>query len=217
MSFPRQYRRTLTERASTAGDEARARILAIAFELMAEKGYRGTSISQVAARAGISQSGLLHHFPNKQALLLGVIDYRQETDSLALRRADGAPLVGWAAFDALTELVRKNSTREQVVRMFATLCAEALDPDHPAHDWIQQHYSDGERTLAAAIEAGIAAGTMHPNMPAVTIAHLTVAIMDGLQLQWLASEGSLDMAADFEAYVDHLRLTWGISPDPERR
>jgi hypothetical protein len=31
MSFPRQYRRTLTERASTAGDEARARILAIAF------------------------------------------------------------------------------------------------------------------------------------------------------------------------------------------
>ena len=64
MSFPRQYRRTLTERSSVAGDEARAKILAIAFELMAEKGYRGTSIAQVAARAGISQSGLLHHFPS---------------------------------------------------------------------------------------------------------------------------------------------------------
>src|SRR6478736_928474 len=116
MSFPHHQRRTLTDRTSVAGDEARARILGIAFEMMAEKGYRGTSISQVAARAGISQSGLLHHFPNKQSLLLGVIDYRQEVDSQTLEDADGQALVGWAAFDALTDLVRKNSGREQVVR-----------------------------------------------------------------------------------------------------
>ena len=212
MSFPRQHRRTLTERASSAGDEARARILAIAFEMMAEKGYRGTSIAQVAARAGISQSGLLHHFPSKQALLIAVIDYRQEVDSRTLEDDAGRPLLGWAAFDALARLARHNSERPQVVRMFATLCAEALDADHPAHGWIQQHYADGERTLAAAVEAGIQAGTMSPAMPAATIAHLTLAIMDGLQLQWLASEGALDMAGEFEAYVDQLKLTWAATP-----
>jgi AcrR family transcriptional regulator len=219
MALPRQYRRTLTERASTAGDEARARILAIAFELMAEKGYRGTSIAQVAARAGISQSGLLHHFPSKQALLIAVIDYRQEVDSSTLEDADGNPLLGWAAFDALAELVRTNSRRPQVVRMFATLCAEALDADHPAHAWIQDHYIMCEQTLVTAIEAGIEAGTMHPDMPPATIAHLTVAIMDGLQLQWLAGEGMVDMAAEFEAYVDHLKLTWEIDAgeQPMRR
>lgn len=212
MSYPRQYRRTLTERASTAGDEARAKILAIAFDMMAEKGYRGTSIAQVAARAGISQSGLLHHFPSKQALLLGVIGYRQEVDSRSLEDEHGTALVGWDAFDALTELVRKNSGRPQVVRMFATLCAEALDPDHPAHAWIRDHYGSGERSLVAAIEAGIAAGVMHPEMPPATVAHLTLAIMDGLQLQWLAAEGALDMAGEFDAYVQHLRLTWEIAP-----
>ena len=213
MSFPRQYRRTLTDRSSTAGDEARAKILAIAFEMMAEKGYRGTSIAQVAARAGISQSGLLHHFPSKQDLLIAVIDYRQQVDSRTLTDADGQPLLGWAAFDALAELVRKNSERPQVVRMFSTLCAEALDGDHPGHDWVQGHFADGERTLATAIGAGVAEGTMHPDMPAATVAHLTLAIMDGLQLQWLASEGSLDMAGDFEAYVEHLKLTWKIDID----
>jgi AcrR family transcriptional regulator len=179
---------------------------------MAEKGYRGTSIAQVAARAGISQSGLLHHFPSKQALLIAVIDYRQQVDSRTLEDADGRPLLGWAAFDGLLDLVRKNTERPQVVRMFATLCAEALDADHPAHEWIQQHYASGERTLADAIEAGIAEGTMRPDMPPATIAHLTVAIMDGLQLQWLSSEGALDMAGAFEAYVDHLKLTWGATP-----
>lgn len=213
MSEPRQYRRTLTERASTAGDEARARILAIAFDMMAEKGFRGTSIAQVAARAGISQSGLLHHFPSKQALLLGVIDYRQEVDSRTLTDLHGQPLVGWDAFDALAALVRKNGERPQVVRMFATLCAEALDADHPAHEWVQGHFADGELTLVAAIEAGIADQTMQPDMPPATVAHLTLAIMDGLQLQWLASEGSLDMAGEFEAYVEHLKRTWEIEAE----
>jgi AcrR family transcriptional regulator len=210
MSLPRQYRRTLTERSSTAGDEARAKILAVAFAMMAEKGYRGTSIAQVAARAGISQSGLLHHFPSKQDLLIAVIDYRQQVDARTLTDADGRPLLGWAAFDALAELVRKNSERLQVVRMFSTLCAEALDPDHPGNAWVRGHFADGERTLVEAIEAGVADGTMQPDMPAATVAHLTLAIMDGLQLQWLASEGSSDMAGDFEVYVDHLKLTWQI-------
>lgn len=210
MSSPRQYRRTLTDRSSTAGDEARAKILEIAFELMAEKGYRGTSIAQVAARAGISQSGLLHHFPSKQDLLIAVIDYRQQVDSRTLTDADGRPLLGWDAFEALAQLVRRNSERPQVVRMFSTLCAEALHADHPAHTWIQGHFADGERTLVEAIEAGIADGTMHPDIPAATIAHLTLAIMDGLQLQWLASEGSLDMAGEFEAYLEHLKISWEI-------
>ena len=211
MSFPRQYRRTLTERSSTAGDEARARILGIAFEMMAEKGYRGTSIAQVAARAGISQSGLLHHFPSKQALLIAVIDHRRSVDARLLEDGNGQELQGWAAFESLVELVRHNSSRPQVVRMFVTLCAEAMDPDHPAHGWIRAHYADGERTLTAAIEAGVADGTMRAEMPAATIAHLTLSIMDGLQLQWLAGEGDLDMAAEFEAYVDHLKGTWAVT------
>ena len=49
---------------------------------------------------------------------------------------------------------------------------------------------------------------MRADMPAITIARLTLSIMDGLQLQWLASEGRLDMAGEFEAYVDHLKETW---------
>ena len=121
-------------------------------------------------------------------------------------------LYGWTAFASLTELVRRNSARPQVVRMFVTLCAEAMDPEHPAHDWIQEHYADGERTLTAAIDAGVADGSMRADMPAITIARLTLSIMDGLQLQWLASEGRLDMAGEFEAYVDAPQgRTWARS------
>lgn len=50
---------------------------------------------------------------------------------------------------------------------------------------------------------------MQPDMPAATVARLTLSIMDGLQLQWLAGDGDLDMTAEFTAYVAHLHRTWG--------
>ncbi len=211
-STPRRYRRTLTERSSVAGDEARARILGIAFELMAEKGYRGTSIAQVAARAGISQSGLLHHFPTKQDLLIAVIGHRHDLDARLLENRGGGSLQGWGAFDALIDLVRHNSEHPQLVRMFVTLCAEAMDPDHPAHGWVRHHYADAESTLITAIEAGVAEATMRPDIPAATVARLTVSVMDGLQLQWLAGDGDLDMTAEFAAYVSQVRQTWELRP-----
>jgi AcrR family transcriptional regulator len=207
MPAPRQHRRTRTDRASAAGDDARARILEAAFELIADKGYRGTSIAQVAARAGISQSGLLHHFPTKEAMLIAVLQYRFELDSDLFERND-AVLSGWAAFDGGVELARRNADRPEMVRMFVTLCAEAMDPDHPAHQWIQNHYRMIERQLTEAVEAGIADGSMRPDIPTSTLVHLTISIMDGLQLQWLAGEGQLDMAAEFAAFVGHLKRTW---------
>lgn len=36
------------------------------------------------------------------------------------------------------------------------------------------------------------------------LARPTIAVMDGLQLQWLLDPESVDMAADFRAYVDDL-------------
>jgi hypothetical protein len=69
----------------------------------------------------------------------------------------------------------------------------------------------GDQTLAAAVEAGIADGTMLPDMPPSTIAHVTLTIMDGLQLQWLAGEGRPDMAGDFDAYIAHLKTHLGSS------
>jgi AcrR family transcriptional regulator len=47
----------------------RTRILAIARELIAERGYGGTSISQIAARLGTSKAALYYHFKSKEEIL----------------------------------------------------------------------------------------------------------------------------------------------------
>ncbi|ETT28435.1 transcriptional regulator, MerR family [Rhodococcus aetherivorans] len=46
--------------------------LEAALEAFAERGYDGTSIREIAARAGLSVPGLYHHYPSKQALLVSL-------------------------------------------------------------------------------------------------------------------------------------------------
>jgi TetR/AcrR family transcriptional regulator len=56
------------------GVDTRERVLQVALSLFAERGYRGTSLRDIAKRIGIKAPSLLHHFPSKQQLYLAVLD-----------------------------------------------------------------------------------------------------------------------------------------------
>lgn len=76
--MPRAPRTSLVrlERARTQarGVATRRRVLAAAESLFARRGYEATGMADVAERAGIGVGTLYHHFPDKRALLLALID-----------------------------------------------------------------------------------------------------------------------------------------------
>jgi AcrR family transcriptional regulator len=182
-------------------------VLEVALDLFGASGFRGTSLAQVAQRSGLSQAGLLHHFPSKVALLTAALEYREETEGSRLE-VDGVAPLGWAAFDALVGLVERNAARPPVVRLFVTLAAEALDAEHPAHDWIMHHYLSLTSWLTAAVEHGRDHGELRPDTPVATLVRLTIAAMDGLQQQWLAAGQGFDMAEEFRRFVEVQRRAW---------
>ncbi len=49
-------------------------MLAVAQALFAERGYRGTSLRDIARRIGIKAPSLLHYFPSKEQLYVAVLD-----------------------------------------------------------------------------------------------------------------------------------------------
>jgi len=61
--------------ATTAPVPTRERILSVARRLFAERGYRGTSVGDIEAAAGLAPraGGLYKHFPSKEALLRAVM------------------------------------------------------------------------------------------------------------------------------------------------
>ncbi|WP_432482740.1 TetR/AcrR family transcriptional regulator [Kineococcus esterisolvens] len=197
--------------APTASAAARERVLDVALELFGARGYRGTSIALVAQRAGLSQSGLLHHFPTKAALLTAALAHRDaRTTPVVVGR--GEP-VGWTAFEGLERLVAANAHDREWVELFVTISAEAVDPSHPAHRWAREHYAGISSWIAAALRAGVDAGEVSPEADVDALTAATVAVLDGLQLQWLHSgepEGSA-MVAGFRAFSESLRARWGTT------
>ncbi|MCC3272390.1 TetR/AcrR family transcriptional regulator [Arthrobacter zhangbolii] len=49
-------------------------LLGAALDCFVEHGYHGTAIRTVATHAGLSVPGLYHHYPSKQALLVGIAE-----------------------------------------------------------------------------------------------------------------------------------------------
>jgi AcrR family transcriptional regulator len=74
-----------TER-KTKGERTAERILDVAEELFAVQGYDGTSLRQIAERAGIQQPGLYNHFVGKEALYAAVLFRALDPMATALSR-----------------------------------------------------------------------------------------------------------------------------------
>jgi AcrR family transcriptional regulator len=171
-------------------DESRTRILHAAIAEFAVSGYRGASVGAIARRAGISQSGLLHHFPSKELLLAAVIDMRtaaHEEEYLAATAED--PDLGFMT--GMVHLMRRGALELQLTRLFVVVTAEATSPDHPAHQWAMRRNQGTMRLVVAALREAQKRELLKADFDVNVIATNLLAAMDGLQLRYLL------MAEDF--------------------
>ncbi|KAB2376890.1 TetR/AcrR family transcriptional regulator [Actinomadura montaniterrae] len=199
--------RTSTDRRRgyASGDARRERILHIATQEFAEHGYRGTSLARVAERAGLSQPGLLHHFRTKEQLLVAVLELRDQRDMERFFADEAAG--GLDLLTALVRVVEHNSRTPELVRLFVVLTSEAVTADHPAQDWARARYERLRAWVADALRRAAGAGEVRPGLDADATAARIIALMDGLQTQWLLDPDAIDMPALFRAHIDELLAT----------
>jgi AcrR family transcriptional regulator len=76
------------------GAESRRRILDAAAALMAERGFAGTSISEVSRRSGLPASSIYWHFESKEGLLGAVMEEGAQRWFEELERTGGG--LGWS-------------------------------------------------------------------------------------------------------------------------
>ena len=176
------------EYAKTA--ERRRTILATALEVFAASGFRGASIREIAARVGMTDTGVLHHFGGKGKLLLEVVKQKEDEDAGTLRDP------------YLRDLVARNGSRPGTVRLFTTLSAESTDPDHPAHDHFVNRYASVRRLVADRLAGETAAGRLPATIDPDLAARLVIAVMDGLQIQWLL-DPSMEMEPAYNGFIEH--------------
>lgn len=128
----------------TRSEERRAEIVRAALEVIAERGYRGASLAAVAERVGLTQQGLLHHFPTKEALLVAVLKERDQWDAV--------PNTQWRV-DLLTSLVEYNAMRPGIIQTFSALLGESVTEGHPAREFFTQRYAAVRASMASVLRA----------------------------------------------------------------
>jgi len=84
-------------RTQPRGQATRERVLEAAEALFRESGYDNASMSDVAKRAGVGVGTLYHHFPDKRALLLELID--RIGDRVAAQRKNELALEAFLGHD----------------------------------------------------------------------------------------------------------------------
>ncbi|MDA0183327.1 TetR/AcrR family transcriptional regulator [Solirubrobacter phytolaccae] len=185
---------------SRKGQARRAQVVDIALHRFAAHGYRGVSLATIAQEAGISEAGLIHHYPTKPALLLAVLDH-YEAGSIELMKAaretsDGSFTGAWLA------LAASHEADPTYIRLFTVLAAESVAPEHPAHVWFVERYERVRGRITEAFAADQAAGRIRPELSPELCARQLVAMFDGIQLQYLLAGGALDLVTPLRELLD---------------
>jgi AcrR family transcriptional regulator len=164
----------MADAAPTPGSNTRERLLAAAFEVFAEKGYAGTRVQEIAARAGFTTGAIYANFEGKAALLGAAIGARGlsalQTATRPLRE-EGHPAETLKAL-ALRSLAGERSDLDVV--LLDAFAAAARDPEVAALIGPRiESWADG---LRAVIERSRSAGQIDERFSTDALVTLSTAV-----------------------------------------
>jgi AcrR family transcriptional regulator len=180
-----------TNSAGTRADR-RQRILAAAADAIARNGITGMRVEEVAAAAGVSTPLLYYHFGNRTGLVNAAFEYASEqAPSTSLRVASDTRSGYEALEDALlAELDDRASVRDYAIVWGDVSAAAVFDAElRPA---VRRVTREWQATVAAAIERGIADGSIRDEVDPDAVAELLIVLVDGFCVRWLSD--SLDLS-----------------------
>lgn len=182
------------------GERRRTAIIEAATEVFASQGFAHLSLRQVAESVGVSHSLLRHHFGTLDTLLQAVLAHREEHE----QRWRDEVLASHGLLDALPLIMEHNTSQPGLIQLDTVLRAEAINPEHPAHDYVvglSRRFRDRlSEDLRSEQESGRVRSDIDVDVAALRIA----ALIEGLQSEWLL-DPSVDVAAAVSAFTEQLR------------
>ncbi|MGI5328863.1 TetR/AcrR family transcriptional regulator [Actinomadura nitritigenes] len=185
----------------------RADIVRAARDSFAERGFAQSSLRDIAERAGITHTGLLHHFRTKDELLAAVLAQR---DSEEWERGSAEVPDVSSVGEYFGELLREHQRAPELMRLWAELTVAASRPDHPAHAYFVDRYERARARTVRMMSERMPSDRPEGDTDPDTAAMIFHAVLHGLQVQWLLNP-QLDIGRAFERCL-HFLLP--VSPAP---
>lgn len=190
----------------------RTEILKAAVEIFGNKGSANGTLADVAEQVGMTHAGVLHHFGSKQNLLLEVLAYRDQADvqDLDEKHIPGGPEL----FLHLVRTAFANAQRPGIVQAYTVLSAESITDDHPARAYFEERYTTLRREISEAFGQLCAQQGVTDADDIAAAAAGILAVMDGLQLQWLLHPDVIELGEASEFAIRAI-VNSVLHPGPE--
>ena len=199
MSEPTTPRRTQAERTQ----QRKEQLIREAIRFFAQDGFRGAKLADIARAAGVTEPGLLHHFPKKEQLLMEVLAERDRIDQERFNALLHTEIGG--TLTSFQKIVEYNETVPGLVQLFTVLVAESIVEEHPGHEYFMRRYQTARVRNTEILSQAQARGEIRRDIPSEDLGMMLFAMMDGLQIQWLYEPEKVDMGRIFEQFVRLLR------------
>jgi len=201
--------------------DTRERLLDAAEQVFRAQGVASTSLTTVAAAAGVTRGAVYWHFRDK-ADLFAAMCARAALPSDALldpagQRVPNDPLacVGGLAVDTLTRLA--NDPRAQAV--FEVVCHKTELTGELASIAARQarDRDDGQNNVEAILAQAVNAGQLPADTDIALAARLLQAAVSGIMRAWVLDKGAYDLAARAPCLVETMLAGLTVNPPRRRR
>lgn len=180
-------------------EERRNEILEVTCQVVIDRGFAGTRISDVAKRLDVSSSLIHYHFDSKEQLLAEAFAHYARNDVAEMEAEIAGAPTALAQLDRIIQNYVPEGSDDVEWMLWIDAWGEALR--NPLMKRISQELDEQtDALLLRVLEAGVASGEFVCPSPRATTTRLT-ALVDGLAVQFAAHEGMMDRAA----LIDHVR------------
>jgi TetR/AcrR family transcriptional repressor of nem operon len=175
---PDRSHQQMAEPATRRGKDTKRRIVAVAAELMYERGVSAVSVGDVLTASGTGKSQFYHYFSNKEELVAEVLWHQldqvlEDQSFFQLDTWDG--IQAW--FQALIAL--QQTRRDFRGCPLGSLTAEVLDQSDHLRSQAAEAFAHWETALAAALERMRGRGLLPDDAKPQILAETTIAILQG--------------------------------------
>lgn len=178
--------------------------------LIAERGYYGFGIRELADRCGLTNPGVLHHFGTKDQILIALLEDRdRQVEELVIKAFNNAGLTAEQplSFGQTLELFHitavQAAARPEALQLYAILQAEALTETHPAYQFFTERQARVWRSYSALVAPFVAE-------PESTALHI-IATFDGLQQEWLRAAQQFDLVEEIDRAIKRILAARTVS------
>jgi AcrR family transcriptional regulator len=156
-------------------------LLQAAIKLFAEKGYNGTSTTEIVEKAGVAHGTLFYHFKNKEGMLLTILEnilseYLDDMEDIAQAHLDG--------LEAVEALIRSSvhfrQTRSlELLVLMRDFPADLIQPESPQMAFIVRFFYRLHELFKGCLEKGQRDGSIRM-LSAEKYAHLLLGMLTGM-------------------------------------